>query len=65
MKIQNTKSNRKLMLDAGYVIHDFHGTFNRKAWIIKSSDGEKVLYGVDQRSKLKTVDVIEFLGEAK
>lgn len=47
-KFQNTRENRKLLKEAGYLIHDPHSTFNRKAWIIIGDD--TLLYGVEKRN---------------
>lgn len=58
-KFQNTKSNRKALLEAGYKVYDHHCTFNRKAWIIIGTDG--LLYGVNRRN-FPVVSVEEFLG---
>ena len=60
IKFQNTKSNRKALVEAGYKVYDPHCTFNRKAWIIIGTDG--LLYGVDRRH-FPVISVEEFLGE--
>lgn len=62
IKFQNSKSNRKALIEAGYKIYDPHYTFNRKAWIIIGTDG--LLYGVGRRN-FPVVSVEEFLGEPK
>lgn len=50
-KFQNTKTNRALLIAAGFTIHDPHCTFNRKAWIIiGEGESNNKLYGVDRRS---------------
>ncbi len=62
VKFQNSKSNRKALVEAEYKVYDPHCTFNRKAWIIIGTDG--LLYGVDRRN-FPVVNVEEFLGENK
>lgn len=58
IKFQNSKANRKALIDLGYKIHDPACTFNRKAWIIISDEG--TLLGVNRRSTFRTVTVEEF-----
>jgi len=48
IKFQNSKVNRKALIEAGYKIYDPHATFNRKSWIIIGDDG--MLYGVERRN---------------
>lgn len=62
VKFQNSKANRKALIDAGFKIHDPHKTFNRKAWIIIGDDGK--LYGVQFRN-ISTLTVEEFLSFVK
>lgn len=59
VKFQNSKQNRKALIEAGYKIYDPHCTFNHKAWIIIGTDG--LLYGVDRRN-FPVVNASEFLG---
>lgn len=58
IKFQNSKVNRKSLIEVGYKIHDPHKTFDRKAWIIIGEDGK--LYGVDRR-KYPVVEVKDYL----
>lgn len=62
VKFQNSKANRKALIDAGFKIHDPHKTFNRKTWIIIGDDGK--LYGVQFRN-IPTLTVEEFLSLVK
>ena len=62
VKFQNSKANRKALIDAGFKIHDPHKTFNRKSWIIIGDDGK--LYGVQFRN-IPTLAVEEFLSFVK
>lgn len=60
IKFQNSKANRKALINAEYEVYDPHCTFDRKAWIIIGTDG--LLYGVNRRN-FPVVSVEEFLGE--
>ena len=62
VKFQNTKLNRKTLVEAGYKVYDPHCTFNRKAWVIIGTDG--LLYGVARRN-FPIISVEEFLGVNK
>ena len=62
IKFQNSKSNRKVLVEAGYKVYDPHCTFNRKAWIIIGTDG--LLYGANRRN-FPIIRVEEFLGVNK
>ena len=62
IKFQNSKSNRKALVEAGYKVCDPHCTFNRKAWIIIGTEG--LLYGVNRRN-FPIIRVEEFLGVNK
>lgn len=59
IKFQNSKTNRRALIEAGYDVYDPHCTFNRKVWIVIGDDG-KTLYGVDHRN-YTTITVEEFL----
>lgn len=60
VKFQNSRKNRKLLVEAGYKIHDHAGTFVCKPWIIIGDDGN--LYGV-QHTNFPAKSVEEFFGE--
>lgn len=62
VKFQNSKSNRKALVEAGYVIHDHAGTFVNKPWIIIGDDGK--LYGVRFRN-LPVMTAEEYLSMFK
>ena len=62
IKFQNSKQNRKILVESGYRIYDPHYTFNRKYWIIIGTDG--LLYGVNRRN-FPVISVEEFLGVNK
>jgi len=58
IKFQNSRANRKALIEVGYEVHDPHKTFDRKTWIIIGDDGK--LYGVDRR-KYPVIEVKDYL----
>lgn len=63
IKFQNSKANREALVKLGYIIHDPHFTFNRKAWIIFSNNSKPVLLGVNRRNNFKQITVEDFINQ--